>query len=154
MTTKEFNLSDFLPYRLAVLSSRISKELSKVYGKQYGLSTPEWRVLAHLAGREKMSVREIRDHVDLEKPNVSRAVSKLETAGLVVKSTCGRDNRLVEIELTEKGLDVFNGIVPEALAFEAALLDALSQPEQEQLQVLMTRLQSVLDGDSSPKATD
>ena len=65
MTSDNFNLSEFLPYKLSVLSSRTTKMLSKVYGEKYGLSTPEWLWLVHVARREKMSVREIHDSVYL-----------------------------------------------------------------------------------------
>ena len=125
--------------------------LSKVYSEKYGLSTPEWRVLVHVARREKMSVREIHDSVYLEKPSVSRAVAKLEKAGLLAKSTCDADHRLVEIEITEAGLEVFNGIAPAAMAFQDALIGAFSQEEQAQLRNLMERLHDVLD--SYPDAT-
>lgn len=145
MTSNDFNLSEFLPYKLSVLTSRIIKMLSKVYGEEYGLSTPEWRVLVHVARREKMSVREIHESVYLEKPSVSRAVAKLEKAGLLEKSTCDADHRLIEIELTDSGHELFHGIVPEALAFEAALLSAFSDAEREQLDALMERLHDVLD---------
>ncbi|WP_371156975.1 MarR family winged helix-turn-helix transcriptional regulator [Jannaschia sp. 2305UL9-9] len=146
MTSDNFNLSEFLPYRLSVLSSRTTKMLSRVYGEKYGLSTPEWRVLVHVARREKMSVREIHDSVYLEKPAVSRAVAKLEKAGLLRKTTCETDHRLVEIALTAAGLEMFNGIVPEALSFEAAILSAFSPEERDQLHDLMERLHDVLDG--------
>lgn len=145
MTLSDFNLSEFLPYKLSVLSTRVSKVFSKIYGDKYGLSTPEWRVLVHVARREKMSVREIHDSVYLEKPSVSRAVAKLEKAGLLAKSTCDADHRLLEIEITEAGLDVFNGIVPEAVKFQDALMAAFSDDEQQQLIHLMERLHDVLD---------
>tara|TARA_R100000655_G_scaffold99442_2_gene143338 strand:- start:9 stop:464 length:456 start_codon:yes stop_codon:yes gene_type:complete len=145
MASDDFNLSDFLPYRLSVLAAHMSKKLSKVYGDTYGLSTPEWRVLAHMAHREKMSVREIHDRVSLDKPSVSRAVSKLEKADLLAKSTNARDHRLVEIEVTDEGLEVFHKIAPEALVFEAAVLKTFSAEERQQLGDLLTRLQDVLN---------
>lgn len=151
MASGDFNLTEFLPYKLSVLTSRLTKMLSRVYGEKYGLSTPEWRVLVHVARREKMSVREIHDHVYLEKPSVSRAVSKLEKAGLLAKTTSEADHRLVEIEITDAGLDVFNGIVPDALSFEELLLSAFSHAEREQLHSLMERLHDVLD--KHPRAT-
>ena len=149
MASDDFSLSVFLPYRLSVLAAQMSKKLSRVYGVPYGLSTPEWRVLAHVAHREKMSVREIHDSVSLDKPSVSRAVSKLEKADLLSKSTSDRDHRLVEIEVTDKGLEVFQQIVPGALAFEAAVLKTFNSEERQKLDDLLTRLQVVLDEQSS-----
>ncbi|MDV7143642.1 MarR family winged helix-turn-helix transcriptional regulator [Tropicimonas sp. TH_r6] len=150
MASDVFNLSEFLPYRLAVLSERISKRISLVYGEKYGLSLPEWRVIVHLSRCHRVSVREIHNCVNLEKPRVSRAVSRLEAAGLVVKEAGAEDHRLVEISLTKAGWKVLDGIVPEALAVEARLLGRLSEAEQETLVALMERLHGELDED--PKA--
>jgi hypothetical protein len=52
MSAQDFNLSAFLPYRLAVLSERASRRLSVVYEKTHGLSVAEWRVLVHLMRSE------------------------------------------------------------------------------------------------------
>jgi len=145
MRADEFNLSDFLPYRLSVLSSRISKALSKIYGERYGLSIPEWRVLVHVARCEKVSVREIHNCVTLEKPTVSKAVARMEQAGLLAKTTSARDQRLIEIRLTEAGFAVLEGIIPEALAFENDLLSGFSESDARQLSVLVERLHDELD---------
>ncbi|RBD14642.1 MarR family transcriptional regulator, partial [Xanthomonas oryzae pv. oryzae] len=37
------DLEQFLPYRLSVLSNRISSNIAKVYGDRYGMAIPEWR---------------------------------------------------------------------------------------------------------------
>lgn len=52
---------------------------------------------------------------------------------------------MVEIEITDKGLEGFRRIAPEALAFEAAVLESFSAEERQQLDDLFTRLQDVLD---------
>ena len=126
MSLDTFNLSAFLPYRLAVLSERVSRRLSSEYGKSHGLSVGEWRVLVHLLRSKEVSVREIHDCVNLEKPRVSRAVSRLEAAGLVRKVPGADDARLVAISLTDQGLDALSEILPGAMTIEARLLDALS----------------------------
>lgn len=145
MKPNDFNLSDFLPYQVAVLSSRISRLLSTVYEEQFGLSMPEWRVLVHVARCEKVSIREIHNCVNLEKPRVSRAVAKMVEAGLLAKTVSSQDQRLVEIRLTEAGQCVLNEIVPNALSFEAKLIEEFSKDEAKQLAVLMDRLHDVLD---------
>ncbi|MCX7560577.1 MarR family transcriptional regulator [Sulfitobacter sp. F26204] len=145
MKSNEFNLDDFLPYQLSVLSARMNRLLSKVYGEQYGLSIPEWRVLVHVARREKMSVRDIHKCVNLEKPAVSRAVTKLEATGLLIKSTSEDDHRLVDIELTKDGIEVLNNITPKALVYEKELLSSFSTEENTQLYALLERLHDELD---------
>src|SRR5262245_66524309 len=45
-----FKLEDFLPYRLSVAANRVSRMFARRYSEAYGLSIPEWRVLA-IVGR-------------------------------------------------------------------------------------------------------
>ncbi|WP_305989188.1 MarR family winged helix-turn-helix transcriptional regulator [Roseibium sp. MMSF_3544] len=150
MAGKNFNLSAFLPYRLAVLSERVSRRLAVEYERLHGLSVAEWRVLVHLLRHEKVSVREIHTCVNLDKPRVSRAVARLEAAGFVDKIQDTADARLVAISLTEKGLAALGDILPEAQTIEAHLLACLSPREVQSFFTVMEKLHGVLDGD--PKA--
>lgn len=145
MKTENFILSEFLPYRMAVLAARMSRLISTVYEERFGISMPEWRVIVHLGRCESVSVREIHNCVNLEKPRVSRAVTRLQQAGLVHKTPSTMDQRLVEIALTDKGKGVLNEIIPEAQAFEAQMLDGFSEDEHAQLIDLMERLHAEID---------
>ena len=117
-----FDLSAFLPYQLAVVSSRISKEFSELYRAEFGLTIPEWRVLAHLAQSDQVSVREIQARVDMDKSKVSRAAARLEAQGLIEKRENLEDRRLLDMRLTTKGRDLIARIVPIADAYQAQLL--------------------------------
>lgn len=151
MTVSDFRLSDFLPYRLAVLSERVSRRLSVEYGRTLGLTLAEWRVLVHLLGPERASVRDIHAAVNLEKPRVSRAVSRLVTAGLVRKTVDEGDARLVSIALTYDGREALNEILPKALEVERNLLSALSIEEQQHLYAIMEKLHAALDADEEAR---
>ncbi|SEW31078.1 DNA-binding transcriptional regulator, MarR family [Aliiroseovarius sediminilitoris] len=125
MTT--FKLDDFLPYQLAVLSSRVSAGFSRHYRKAYGISVSEWRVVAHLSQADSVSVREIHERVDMDKPKVSRAASRLEAAGYVTKTVNPQDRRLVELSLTPKGHEMIEVLTPIAHAYEAHLSALLGE---------------------------
>ncbi|MBP9184010.1 MAG: winged helix-turn-helix transcriptional regulator [Fuscovulum sp.] len=115
----DFDLSAFLPYQLAVAAARVSKGFADRYRAEFGLSIPEWRVLAHLAGADAVSVREIHARVDMDKSKVSRAAARLEEAGLIEKRENAADRRLLDMRLTDKGRDLIGRIVPIADAFQA-----------------------------------
>jgi maleylacetoacetate isomerase len=102
----DFDLSAFLPYQLAVAAARVSKGFADRYRAEFGLSIPEWRVLAHLAGDDAVSVREIHARVDMDKSKVSRAAARLEEAGLIEKRENAADRRLLDMRLTDKGRDL------------------------------------------------
>lgn len=120
-----FDLYAFLPYQLAVASARISKGFADRYRAEFGLSIPEWRVLAHLAQSQSVSVREIHARVDMDKSKVSRAAARLEEAGLIEKRAHAEDRRLLDMRLTDKGRALIDRIVPIADAYQASVLEKI-----------------------------
>lgn len=127
----EFDLNAFLPYQVAVLSTRMSAGFSRHYRKSYGINVAEWRVVAHLSQESAVSVREICRRVDMDKPKVSRAASRLEEAGYVTKRINETDRRLVELSLTKKGRAMIEALAPLAQAYEAEIMDGLGAGSAE-----------------------
>ena len=58
---KELILEEFMPYRLSVLSHTISTTIAKTYEKRFGISIPEWRVIAILGRFPGLSAVEVAD---------------------------------------------------------------------------------------------
>nr|WP_281502749.1 MarR family transcriptional regulator [Aliiroseovarius sp. F47248L] len=114
---------------MAVLSSRVSAGFSNHYRKAYGISVSEWRVVAHLSQADSVSVREIHERVDMDKPKVSRAASRLEAAGYVTKTVNPQDRRLVELSLTPKGREMIEVLTPIAHSYEAQLSTLLGDDD-------------------------
>jgi DNA-binding MarR family transcriptional regulator len=121
----DFSLDDFLPYQLAVISSRVSRAFSEIYAEKFGLSVPEWRVIVHLHNAGPVSVREIQARVDMDKSKVSRAASRLETSGHITKETNTTDRRLLKLALTHKGHALMTQIIPLAQAFDQELTQTI-----------------------------
>ena len=135
-----FTLDDFLPYQLAVLVSRVSRDFARHYGEAFDITIPEWRVVAHLSQSERVSVREIHLRVDMDKSKVSRAASKLEASGYISKRINPVDRRLVELELTEKGRAMMEAIQPIAHRFEDGVLAGLPKAEAEAFRKTLAKL--------------
>lgn len=140
------DLDRFLPYQVSLLAARLSAALSRVYAERFGISIPEWRVIAHLSQHRKVSVREVQARVGMDKSKVSRAAARLETAGLVEKRVNPGDRRLVELSLTRKGRRLFSEIAPLALAFEADLVAALPKAEAEAFRSAVAALLARTEG--------
>ncbi|WP_417741857.1 MarR family winged helix-turn-helix transcriptional regulator [Salipiger sp.] len=120
-----FQLDQFLPYRLSVAATQVSRRFAARYAAEAGLTIPEWRVLAHLGQSGAVSVRDVTARVALDKSIVSRAASRLEKAGYVRKSSHGKDQRLVALELTEAGRELMARLGKIAETFQAELLAEL-----------------------------
>ena len=114
----DFDLSRFMPHRLAVAAQRTSEELARQYRDRCGISIPEWRVLVHLSQAEDVSVRDIEARVAMEKSKVSRAATRLEQQGLVTKAQNAGDRRLVRLKLTAQGHTLMTELLPLAETYQ------------------------------------
>lgn len=138
--TSPLDLNRFVPYLVNVLASRMSSELARIYQGRFGITIPEWRVIAHLAQNRKVSVREIHERVAMDKSKVSRAAARLESSGLIEKRVNTSDRRLVELTLTRKGRRLFNEIAPLAIAYEQKFFSKLSREEESLFRAVVDRL--------------
>ena len=133
-------LERFLPYRLNALAARVSNALAAIYEERFGLSIPGWRVVATLGQYGVRTARDIAAHGVMHKSTVSRAVVALEARGLVVRKSNPDDMREELLTLTKAGRGIYEALAPEALAFEARLVSALSPAERRTLLALLERL--------------
>ena len=138
--TKGLILEDFLPYRLSILSNTVSTMIAKAYDKRFGLSIPEWRVIAVLGRFPGLSAVEVAERTLMDKVAVSRAVGKLINSGRVDRQFADADRRRSILNLSEAGKKVHDEIAPVALKFEQDLLDGLSEQEAATLSSVMEKL--------------
>jgi DNA-binding MarR family transcriptional regulator len=136
----DFALERFLPYRLSVLTNTMSRAFARTYGKRFGLSIPEWRVMAVLGRFAPLSANEVADRTAMDKVRVSRAVARLMKVGLIDRATASDDRRRSALKLSRAGRRVHEGIVPMARRFEAAFLASLPDQDRAEFDRLMTRL--------------
>ena len=138
--TKELILEDFLPYRLAILSHSVSASIASVYEKRFGVSIPEWRVIAIVGRFPDLSAVEVAERTVMDKVAVSRAVSKLVKSGVIDRQFADADRRRSILNLSEKGRAVHDEIAPLALEMEADLLDDLDDQELAVLDRVIDKL--------------
>lgn len=137
---EELKLDVFLPYLLSVLSETVSQSLARLYGERYGISIPEWRVLAIVGPNATMTATEVGTIGQMHKTKVSRAVAALVEKDLLERERNRADQREALLRLSDQGVALYNEFVPSARAFNAALVEALSPTEREQLVSILDRL--------------
>jgi len=136
----ELILEDFLPYRMAVLSHTISTTIANVYEQRFGVSIPEWRVIAILGRFPGLSAVEVADRTMLDKVAVSRAVTKLIRNGRIDRQFADADRRRSILNLSDDGRQVHDEIAPLALAFEHDLLQGISAEDYDAFNIVIERL--------------
>ena len=140
-------LSQFLPYRLSVLSNTVSRNIADLYDRAFGISIWQWRVMAVLGENSGITATEIGQVTAMDKVAVSRAVSGLLDSGHIARRASKEDARRAILTLTAKGKEVYDQIVPIALGAERDLVETLSPDEQAQLAVLMEKLARAAEPD-------
>ncbi len=137
---KTLILEDFLPYRLAILSHTVSGLIAHVYDKRFGLTIPEWRVIAIVGRFPGLSAVEVAERTMLDKVAVSRAVTKLIKAGRIDREFADADRRRSILTLSEDGRKVHDEVAPLALEMEQDLLHGLSDDQIAVLNTVIERL--------------
>ncbi len=137
---RELILEDFLPYRLSILSNTVSGTIAGAYSKRFGLSIPEWRIMAVLGRHPGLSAVEVAERTLMDKVAVSRAVAKLIKSGRITRRFADQDRRRSILHLSPEGEKVYGEVAPLALKFESDLLHGLSEEEVHTLDVLLERL--------------
>ncbi|HMM76609.1 MAG TPA: MarR family winged helix-turn-helix transcriptional regulator [Gammaproteobacteria bacterium] len=146
-------LGAFLPYRLSVLASRMSRELSLLYAERYGIAIPEWRVIAVLGQHEDVSADFVCVKTDMDKVTVSRAVARLLEKKLLLRRASSTDRRRSMLRLSSAGRRVYADIVPLARSYERRLLNALDHEARAALERALGALETQLGiGASDPAA--
>lgn len=126
----QLRLEAFLPYRLAVLANAVSRAIARRYEDEFGLTIPEWRVMALLGVSPGLTATEVAEATPMDKVAVSRAVRGLMDAGRLKASADKADARRQHLALTPAGLAIYRRIVPLARALEAQLIAGLGAQER------------------------
>jgi DNA-binding MarR family transcriptional regulator len=138
-------LEAFLPYRLSRLAEAVSREFAKIYRDRFGLTRPEWRVLATLGEFGTMTATAIGEHSSMHKTKVSRAVAELEGRKWLTRTPHAADRRVEHLALSNAGRGAYGELVPLAKAFERRLLERVTRADREALLSGVRALERTLD---------
>ena len=143
MPSKTLDLDHFVPYRLSVVTNRVSSAIARHYSDRFDLTIPEWRVMAVLGQTPGLSAREVAQRTAMDKVQVSRATASLLAAKRLTRTAHARDGRVAHLSLSLKGREIYNQVVPLALALEQQFLSVLSSQERKALDGLLEKLSDV-----------
>ena len=144
VTPDAFNLDDFLPYQVSVLADALSRSLSQVYQQRFGITVPEWRILAQLNKESPLSAKEVSLRTNMDKPRVSRALARLDRGGLIKRRQDPADRRIAMLELSARGRTLIQELIPHLHDWEAALYREVGSRDSAQLAALCKHMTDVL----------
>lgn len=140
------SLDKFLPYQLSVTSNAVSGRIAQEYRTRFGLSVPEWRVMAVLGDAGILTQRDLTQRTVMDKVAVNRACKVLEERELIARTPNEQDGRSHLLALTKAGENVYSQVMPLAVEMEKLLFSALTAAEMKQFRALLEKVRGQVDG--------
>ena len=129
-----FELDDFIPYRMAVASGKLSKSLSAVY-KVHGINRGQWRILVYLGNKKGMiPSKEIREATQLDKVPFTRATAQLEQKNWIRRTKNNHDGRNKDMTITPDGQQAYEKIIADVALWYSDLITALGEDNIKTIQ--------------------
>src|SRR5215471_3339526 len=123
----DFVLEQHLFFWFTQVLDRRDRQLAAAL-KADGLRAPEWRVLATLHSRQRLSMSELADLTSIERTTLSRVVERMARAGLLMRLTDASDARVTRLTLTAAGDRLFARIWPAVLRVNEMAVASLPEP--------------------------
>jgi MarR family transcriptional regulator, organic hydroperoxide resistance regulator len=112
---------------------------------EHGLFPGQEQVLILLNDLVPRSTGEIAAELQVRAPTISKMIARLEAQGLLKRAGSEADGRLVEVTLTEKGLQLLEVSAGALLNVEQRMLSDLSDKRQRRLEKMLIRMARGLD---------
>ena len=111
---RAIRLDKFLPYLFSVLGHRLSLGNAELAANGHRLTVQEWKVISIIADRGALTPSEIGRHGTQDKSTISWAIQRMKRQGLVATKSKARDGRTFEVEMTERGWDLYEALATAA----------------------------------------
>ena len=112
--------------------------------KPYGISEQQYNVLRILRGQNGKSANlfMIQERMIHKMSNATRLVEKLRLKDLVNREICEENRRMINVDITEKGLRVLEEIDVLNIGFEAELYGHMSEKDASLIGDLLDKLRN------------
>lgn len=131
-----FDLSDYMPFQMSVLSAKMFTRVIE----DAGLQVPEWRIMMALPANQPCSSHDLCILTAMDAARVSRAQRRLEDLDMISVIRDTNDRRRLVVKLSDNGTQEVTRLKSAALAAESRLLDALGPEDRAQLKTAISAL--------------
>jgi len=143
MADRSLILDDFLPYRLSFTSNLVSDTIASTYEALFGLTIPEWRLIAVIAEAGGITQQAIGARTRMDKVTVSRAAIALVGRELLARRPNPDDRRSHLLVLSEAGRTLHAAVAPKALDLEARIFACFDPEELARLTSMLRQIDAV-----------
>ena len=143
MPDAALKLDDFLPFRLSFTSNLVSDRIARAYQALFGLTIPEWRLVAVIAESDGITQQAIGANTRMDKVTVSRAAIALVERGLVERAPNAGDRRSHLLRLTASGRALYEQVAPKALELEQRIFGGFEAERVERFVAMLREIDAL-----------
>ena len=131
---------------LQIVATRVMEPWEKFLKATAELTAHQYNVLRILRGSHPTGLPsgEIANRMIARDPDITRLLDRLEKRGLVTRVRGRQDRRVVEVGITEKGLELLSSLDEHVDRFPRSMLGHLGPKKLEELGALLDRALSDL----------
>lgn len=141
------HIGHFVTFQIIRLANAAKANVTRKYLADFGLSVPEWRLLAMTVRFEPVRFSELVANSSIDKGQASRTLQVLTRRGLIAAQTLGGGRRRpaeggapVILTVTGKGRRLYETLLPVAQRNQARLLYLLTREERRMLWIILNKL--------------
>jgi len=142
MAADRLILDRFIPYRLSIASNLVSDVIARAYESLFGLTIPEWRLVAVAAENDGITQHAIGIATRMDKVTVSRAAIALGNRHLIERRPNPADRRSHLVVLTKDGRRLYASVAPKALQLERRIFERFDVTALDSFMAMLREIES------------
>jgi len=135
-----FETRRFYTQQLALLHRLVARSTKQSFGKMFGITQMEWRILVQLEYRSPSKISEIHERTLIQKPQISSTLPNLMGKGYAVRVNDPHDARAPWFAITTSGLRLYRDVLRVSKRRQRGLESLLSAKERKVFESAFQRL--------------
>jgi DNA-binding MarR family transcriptional regulator len=138
-------LQDMLLYRLNRLRALGGGMVLRYCEGRFGVTRREWVMVALLSDGASLQASELAVRAELSRSATSKAIASLLQKDLIERRVRAGDRRFAEINLSERGAQLYRQILPLVEGINREMMSGLSSADIAQLDRMLDRIHAQAD---------
>lgn len=134
-----------LPFLVLMQTSKSVQERMRLEMTKNNLSITEFSVLEVLYNIGKQTIQQIGNRILISSGSMTYVIDRLELKGLLNRSSCPDDRRVIHVTLTDDGNNLMENIMPKHQELVDNMFSSLNNDESEKLVELLKKVSTRIE---------
>lgn len=140
-TLENYKMDESVGFLISLVFLRFERALALELREKCPEATPaQWKILMLVGNGRCKTAAELADMLDCDMGSITRTLDRLEDKRLVKRIRSKVDRRLVNLSLTDEGMEIFPHLPEVSISVMNELLKNFSRTDVKQLKLYLRRI--------------